>query len=207
MTPHLKTCAPRHDLPRGPTSVVFHLRVEGSDEPTYWLDLELKADAKLRRLDDFLRRIWLECCGHLGEFSIAGYDYVVSLDREFGIASNERNMNVRVGDVLAPGIRRFQYRYDFGSATELSLRVRGMREGMIGRAPVRLLARNDPRVWLCGKCQDAATVVCAYCIQNGEPFFCDMHAQEHENECPEEAPFLPVVNSPRMGVCGYTGEL
>ncbi len=204
MTTHLKTCAPAHDVSHGLTSVLFELRVEGRYEPIYWLDLELKADSRLRRLDDFLRRIWLECCGHLSAFSIEGYDYLVSIDRTFGTAPNERSMNARVGDVLGSGTRRFHYVYDFGSSTELSLRVWDRREGAIGRSPVRLLARNEPPVWPCSKCRESATVVCAYCVHDGEPFYCDTHAPEHE--CQEDASFLPVVNSPRMGVCGYTGE-
>lgn len=39
------------------------------------------------------------------------------------------------------------------------------------------------------------------------PFFCDLHAQQHaeERHDAEDYMFLPVVNSPRMGMCGYTG--
>jgi hypothetical protein len=36
------------------------------------------------------------------------------------------------------------------------------------------------------------------------PFYCGAHAESEEHECGEEA-LLPVVNSPRMGMCGYTG--
>ena len=32
---------------------------------------------------------------------------------------------------------------------------------------------------------------------------CDAHAAAHEHA--DEEVYLPVVNSPRMGVCGYTG--
>jgi hypothetical protein len=35
------------------------------------------------------------------------------------------------------------------------------------------------------------------------PFFCDSCAEKHEHE----EMLLPVVNSPRMGVCAYDGEL
>lgn len=35
------------------------------------------------------------------------------------------------------------------------------------------------------------------------PFYCDTHAAARGDEWA----FLPVVNSPRMGVCGYTGRL
>ena len=35
-----------------------------------------------------------------------------------------------------------------------------------------------------------------------DPFLCEVHTEKHD--CGEEA-LLPVVNSPRMGMCGYTG--
>lgn len=54
------------------------LRVEG-EHGLYWLGVEAKASARLRHLDQFLRRIWLECCGHLSKFEIAGVDYQVKL--------------------------------------------------------------------------------------------------------------------------------
>lgn len=39
--------------------------------------------------------------------------------------------------------------------------------------------------------------------QRENPFFCETHAKRHE--CYNLDMLLPVVNSPRMGVCGYTG--
>jgi hypothetical protein len=38
-----------------------------------------------------------------------------------------------------------------------------------------------------------------------DPFVCSDHARDHA--CGEEESLMPVVNSPRMGVCGYTGEV
>jgi hypothetical protein len=39
---------------------------------------------------------------------------------------------------------------------------------------------------------------------SGNPFFCAKCSEEHEDG---EEMMLPVVNSPRMGECGYDGEL
>jgi len=41
--------------------------------------------------------------------------------------------------------------------------------------------------------------------RESDAFFCDAHADEHR--CDGEEAILPIVNSPRMGVCGYTGGL
>ena len=56
---------------------------------------------------------------------------------------------------------------------------------------------------LCGESEAPATVVCPYCNDSDDRLFCDTHADAHENA--NEEIYLPVVNSPRMGVCGYTG--
>jgi len=98
---------------------------------------------------------------------------------------------------------KLDYEYDFGSTTALVGELVGKRQGSIGRATVRLLARNEPILWSCGECEVPATVVCPFCIDFGDAVFCDAHAAAHEHA--DEEVYLPVVNSPRMGVCGYTG--
>ena len=98
---------------------------------------------------------------------------------------------------------KVEYEYDFGSTTALTGELVCNRQGSIGRASVRLLARNEPLVWPCGDCKAPASVVCLYCIDSDNGFFCDAHAEMHEHA--GEKVYLPVVNSPRMGVCGYSG--
>ena len=202
MTRHLKGCSADHDLSRGRAARLFHLRVEDAYSPFFWLDLEIKAGATLADLDDFLRGIWLECCGHLSSFDIEGVTYTVPYyGGPFG-DFGDRSMDTKLWKVLAPGTR-FGHTYDFGTSTELKLRVVGDREGRIGHDPLRVLSRNEPLAWACMVCERPATEICTYCMYEREnPFLCDAHAEEHE--CGEEA-LLPVVNSPRMGMCGYTG--
>lgn len=69
---------------------------------------------------------------------------------------------------------------------------------------MRLLSRNDDPVWACEVCESDATQVCTFCMyEKANPFYCETHAEDHD--CEEEEMVLPVVNSPRMGMCGYTG--
>lgn len=205
MLAHLRRCAPEHDLSKGSPTDLFQLRVEGKGAPMFWLDVEVKGESPLRRLDDLLRRVWLECCGHLSAFETLGLRYCVLVDREYGPQPNERGMSARVADILvSPGQRLF-YEYDFGSTTELMLRFVSVRRGNIGRSASRVLARNEAPAWKCGVCDEPATLVCPFCTHEGNPFACSSHAREHS--CGEEESFLPIVNSPRMGVCGYTGEV
>jgi hypothetical protein len=206
MTRHLKRCSANHEPSRGRPTRLFHVRVEDAYSPIFWLDLEMKAKATLAELDAFLREIWLECCVHLSAFDIEGTTYNVlpySGGPPVGDPA-ERSMNVKLEDVLDVQTR-FHHTYDFGTSTELKLRVLSEREGRIGREPLRILSRNETPVWTCALCDQPATQICTYCMYEQEnPFYCEAHAEDHD--CEEEM-LLPVVNSPRMGMCGYTGVL
>jgi hypothetical protein len=216
MTNHLKSCKQRKITPMEPShgrkskrldKRIFHLVVEGSDQPEYWMHLDVPADAKLEDLDDFLRVIWVECCGHLSAFTINNVEYerdtggVDAMWTIFG-RGKPRSMNVHTGYALRAGLK-FHYEYDFGTPTHLALRVLSEREGNIKDKSIQILARNNPPQIICEICGKLATQVCAQCIYEGNGWLCDKCAQEHE--CGEDM-MLPVVNSPRVGMCGYTGE-
>ena len=201
MTGHLKAClAARQPEPNTATgkkprrTTVFHILVEGQYAPQYWLHLAAKTNAGLDDLDGFLRHIWLECCGHLSEFKIGKIGHSSSED-EFG----DEGMDVALKDVLPQG--KFFHNYDFGTTTHLALKVLGMLEG-VQQDKVALLARNDPPAILCD-CGKPATWVCVECMYGGKGWVCNDCAKTHE--CGDEA-LLPVVNSPRVGQCGYTGN-
>ena len=208
---HFASCIPTHDLTGGSGEKLVHVRVTAPGLPAYWLDLEIKAHAKLDALDSFLRRTWLECCGHLSAFEIGsvkyfsrGYDlgFTQPYGRLGQRQTSERSMSARVGDALPAIGDRFEYEYDFGSTTTLQLAVVGERTGSIGRAAARLLAQNSAPLWPCATCGQPATSVCSYCLgDEGSAFACAAHVSKHR--CGETEGFLPVVNSPRMGVCGY----
>ncbi|TAK28659.1 MAG: hypothetical protein EPO21_22480 [Chloroflexota bacterium] len=199
---HLESCR-KKQTPEEPralksqTGKLFHLQVWGSYNPDYWMNIEIPAAAKLADLDNFLRDVWLECCGHMSQFTIDGQDYVSSAAREL----DARSMNYVLSRVLSPGMT-FSHEYDFGTTTSLTLKVVAEREGKVENKHVSVLVRNEPPTFVCEVCGKPATNVCVQCIWEGEGFLCDECAKEHE--CGEEM-FLPVVNSPRMGTCGYTG--
>lgn len=94
---HLVECAPAHDVPTAVPHLLVLLRATSPGMPAYWLDVEAKVDAKLEALDAFLRRVWLECCGHLSVFRIGPVDYFsrgyeFGFAREFGGETVERSM-------------------------------------------------------------------------------------------------------------------
>jgi len=205
MSKHLDSCWQRKAASAaalGPKTKYFHLVVEGRYLPEYWMHLQVRADAQLRKLDDFLRGIWLECCGHLSAFTIEDQRYVSEVIKHplFNLEP-EKGMGIKIRTVLKPKTK-FTYEYDFGTTTELNLRVISERTDQSGKEPVHLMARNTPPPITCNVCKKPATQVCAQCIWEGEGWLCDACARKHK--CGEEM-LLPVVNSPRVGMCGYTG--
>lgn len=201
MTRHLVLCKQRKSRLRmlsgdqGSKKTVFHLLVEGRYLHGYWIHIEAPIDATLKYLDSFLRRTWLDCCGHLSAFTIEGKTYLSKP------AEDEKDMDVQLGEILRSKIR-FYHKYDFGTTTELTLRVVSEREEKTRGKSVQVLARNDPPSITCS-CGKIATQVCSVCISSCEDWLCDECARKHR--CGEES-LLPVVNSQRVGMCGYTGQ-
>ena len=205
---HLAACEQRQEaiqeplgMGRGETreTAIYHLKAEGTYAPMYWLHIEIAGDLPLADLDQFLRGIWLECCGHLSAFDVDGIVYhsdAISA-RQFG----ESTMNKALKSVLTEDTH-FSHEYDFGTTTDLSLQVMGIRQGKAAGKVVQVMARNEPPVWPCAVCGEPASEVCAMCFYEGEGWLCEEHASAHQ--CGEEM-LLPVVNSPRVGECAYAG--
>src|SRR5438876_11473389 len=135
MTRHLETCEQRtiteaktESRRKAQKIRTFHLLVEGRDLPMYWMHLDVTASTTLATLDRFLRDSWLECCGHLSMFEIGGVRYASDAGMYSGWGTDDKSMGVKLGRVLSPGQTSY-YEYDFGTTTELTLKVVGEREG------------------------------------------------------------------------------
>lgn len=209
MSNHLKACLKSQQTSAGgKTHPTYWLSVWGSYYNEYWLHLEIRADTTLDILDQFLRDIWLECCGHLSSFTIDGIEYMVNtgmvddmwLD-PYGTSEPIKTMDTKLSSILRPGLG-FNHIYDFGTTTYLSLKVNAQTTSTLAKDEVKLLARNLPPKYKCFHCDKTASQVCGACMYKAEGWVCDDCAELHA--CDEDY-FLPVVNSPRVGECGYTG--
>ena len=309
MTQHLKYCKQRaaeiateiESTPASQKTRLFHILVEGRYNPQYWMHLEMPASDALIDLDDFLRAIWLECCGHLSEFTIGGTSYSSepedyfyfggdATDEEVEIEDEEeeeldvdellqtfppeslkmlpknflselkkfesiddlvsylketlnsipkkgvphsqeewdayreryfqsqvleallemvedRSLDVSLEKVIKIG-QKFSYEYDFGSSTDLTLKVLAEREGAIHNEDeeedtIEILARNIELVMVCKVCGKPAKFVVGGYFDVEDNAFCSKKCVKKIGE--DADMLLPVVNSPRVGVCGYTG--
>lgn len=209
MAAHLKSCAKRLEAQaaaektRRRKQPLYHLQVQDAWEGAFWLHLEMRGEATLEDLDHYLREIWLECCGHLSAFEIGDVRYTQLFDDGMAIGE-ERAMDVKVRELFTPGME-IPYEYDFGTTSELVIKVVAEREGRPTTShPIALMARNKFTPPPCDICGRPATQLCAECWWRRdarERNFCDEHAEEHEH--PDM--LMPYVNSPRVGMCGYVG--
>ncbi|HWS85238.1 MAG TPA: hypothetical protein VN207_13365 [Ktedonobacteraceae bacterium] len=209
MTRHLESCQQRATVETKAESHqkvqqtrVFHIIVQGLYLPMYWMHLEVTAETTLATLDQFLKDIWLECCLHLSQFEIEKVSYSAESRMFANWDRDGRSMDVRLDEVLSPG-QTCSYEYDFGSTTELTLKVISEREVQAKEKAIQVLARNTLPLVPCDVCGKPSTSICTQCIYEDGGYLCDACGEEHQ--CGEEM-LLPMVNSPRAGVCGYTGE-
>lgn len=88
-------------------------------------------------------------------------------------------------------------------STELLIKVVAAHEVATKGKPIQIFARNSLPLTPCDRCGEPATSFCTQCIYEDQGYLCDACAKNHQ--CDEEL-LLPLVNSPRAGVCGYTGQ-
>lgn len=188
MSNHISKCAKTTDG-NGKEEQIIQVLIEADGMPEYWLFAEGREGATFLELDDFLRKIWLECCDHLSGF----YEMRNQIPKSKTFLEYFNKEGIK-----------FRYKYDFGTTTALIGKSVHRRKGSIGKKAIRLLAQNVPLELICSECDKPAELVCPYCMDVKPTLFCAAHAEKHK--CASEETFLPVVNSPRMGVCKYTGE-
>ncbi len=180
------------------------------------MHLELDGERSLTDLDTFLRAIWLECCGHMSEFKSETTDYMPDEYIEMrepvmpGFGSYQRqaaSMDIPLNKVFETE-DALEYEYDFGSTTHLRIEMKDARAGVAPEKGLRIMARNTPPEFPCTGCGEKAAVICVECQWITEnPFYCDSCAKDVDRHACDYGydMTLPVVNSPRMGVCGYSG--
>ncbi|MCP4421749.1 MAG: hypothetical protein GY805_34485, partial [Chloroflexi bacterium] len=117
---HLASCAKRKEAiavaQSGAAQTLYHLLVRYAYNSDFWLHLEVNGRSSLQDLDRYLRAIWLECCGHMSQFSIGGWrgrEIPMSrkIEREFGSGAELTHI------------------YDFGTSSETLIKAVGKRAG------------------------------------------------------------------------------
>ncbi|MEX6689585.1 hypothetical protein QTN47_18925 [Danxiaibacter flavus] len=186
----------------------------------FFLFLWLDGDDTMDNIDMFLRDIWLDCCGHLSAFykpvqrnksenqeihslmELLESGDEALLEKLMEDNSGEIPFEEKAKDILYKDLQ-LKYQYDFGTTTYLTVTV--VEELAFAAVDNEvLLSRNEPLEILCSVCRkEPAVKICSA----DWGLFCGKCAKKHAKECEEFDDYgkLPVVNSPRMGCCGYDG--
>lgn len=172
-----------------PTENYCHVEVVSEN---YFLELLVKGESKMKLIDSFLKKIWLDCCGHLSGFS----------HRHYKVSKSDL-----VEDVFQPRVK-IGYQYDYGSTTYVELKAGKRYTLPIQKKDIVLLSRNEPLPLSCDICHyKIAASLCSCCLRQDESLFCSSCKEKHGEHCSDYLDWseMPIVNSPRMGVCGYEG--
>jgi Predicted metal-binding protein related to the C-terminal domain of SecA len=102
----------------------------------YCIYVSIDAKLQLQHLDKFIRDIWVECCGHLSAFYIDEEIYHDNSDEQY-------EMNFYLKDLLNIN-KKFEYEYDFGSTTYLTLEVVDIIQVPNEFSQMEVIARNNP---------------------------------------------------------------
>ncbi len=188
---HLSDCQGKHVTEKSSVADYLLILIQGKYSPEYWLVIKAKPDISLKRIDKFIRDLWVECCGHLSRFS-----------NKYSNIPMTRPLT----EVFSEGLK-IDYVYDFGSSTELSLSMI-RRTQDVDDKELLVLVRNKQPEYECSSCNKKAIAICPYCIYDGEGFLCEACINRHKCVQDEGEDILsPLVNSPRAGVCGYTDSI
>lgn len=199
MTRHFDKCEKRLELinkaereKRG-NELLYHLRIQDAYLKDFWLDIEMRGSAALKDIDSYLRSIWLECCDHLSQFSVGDFD------------TPEIPKSKKVSDVFSRVIE-ITHIYDFGTSSYTMIKNMGTREGTpLTTHPIMLMARNLIPESECIECGQPAAWLCMECMIEDDVWgvLCDKHAKKHPHK--NYGKPIRIVNSPRLGMCGYDG--
>jgi len=176
-----------------PTTAPVTPAIPTGKPPTRRTFAGTRATSSLQTLDTYLRAIWLECCGHLSRFSTDRW------------GDTEIAMRRKAAEVFAPGVT-LTHEYDFGTTSYTLVKLVATRVGVpLTLRPMTLMMRNRMPEAACAKCGEPATHVCIGCVQEreGRATLCAAHAKKHRHGDWDRP--SPLVNSPRLGMCGYDG--
>ena len=192
---HGTACLQASDWPTGDEPSLL-IMAQGRYQKKYWLVVLARHDARLGDLDQLIRDVWVECCGHLSAFRIGDDAYYSEPE------SYTDDMHIPLSHVVAPG-STFIYDYDFGSTTSLELKV--IEEASIAppEGSLCLIARNSrPRI-PCDLCGDEA----AFTLEDHDRDCLCYYCRECLSMIDHDPDDLEIIsNSPRSGTCGYVED-
>lgn len=211
MIRHLASCKMRKAVLEDKTGKMqngcYEIGIYDKYSPKYFLFIEISEELYLASLDQFIRDIWVECCNHMSMFRKENTFYEITEYEDYYDSYNDimhKSMEEKIKDVFCVG-DKIEYQYDFGTSTELIIKVYNYRKGKIDKDEIIILSRNHNEPQLCTSCKkNTAKWIDAYAESERDWMLCDKCRNKKYDE--EKLYYLPLCNSPRTGVCAYEGS-
>lgn len=210
---HLETC-PMIQSYKNDQNFLFQI-FDRFRPDLYWMVVAAPPKLTLKELDSFLRSIWLGCCQHMSCFSLPSnekefYPYYF-WNRSFMDRHRYALMNNYYLQDIFPEYSYLHYDFDFGNLSALKIEFPPNYDNTSSDSSstlvndFQLLILNYPPHYICDQCCKLPLEVncsicmrsfCLKCLQSRRAHNCDIFDTED---------ILPIINSPRVGKCGYTG--
>ncbi len=199
MARHLAICPERGVAPvasrkRTISDGVYYLRAQDCEGYGFWLDLEIHGWGTLDDLDQFLREEWLGCCDdHESGFYI-------DVRHSFEVAKSNHI------HTAFENVKRVYYSLLTGGSSVLAscyisvVKVRV--DARSSELRTTSMARNVGHDFTCRECCKPAVEFCSVCSlpdELWEDTYCEQHGSVHLHD--QHSFMLPLVNSPRQGIC------
>lgn len=122
----LKTLKPRGGIEMSQALYLLKITLEGC-HVKIWRKFVVPSNLRLDQLHDVIQNVMGWQDGHLHEFVIDGESFgVPDPDDDWGDEEMQPEKKYRLDKVLAPGIDKFEYLYDFGDGWEHTIKVESL---------------------------------------------------------------------------------
>lgn len=150
------------------------MKITGEDDDKYVIHILIPTTYTLKKLDIFLRNIWLECCSHLSKFIIDETSYQCDGLTSDNETENEQTMHHKLKNILEHTMV-FKHKYDMGDTTTLVIEV--IKKIKSNNNKIKLVSRNiEPKIRCCSCRKYNSKKICLIC---GEKI-CIECSKEHE---------------------------
>jgi len=208
---HIKNCKKRLEVIEENKKIdgkhvdKFILLLKDKYKKDFWMYISVEKSAKLKDLDNFIRDVWVECCGHLSCFNIKNKVYGEGKTNDDIWNSYDGNMNKKLKDLVQ--IKSvFEYEYDFGSTTYITIKVIDEFVDIKTKNIIEILARNNEPIVQCDECGKKAKYDFEDAYEGVTKYLCDECIKNYDEDDENYIEELEYVNSPRFGVCDYDCE-
>ena len=198
MTSHIK----KHIARTKDTAGYYVIRIDAGRGNPFWMYVAAAADITFDELDQFLRSMWLDCCGHPSHFVVHNktqHEFIPDMDVSISDVLRDRTVLAHYYDstVLRLGVVRMCGQI-YAGVDDPGADERF--DNVPTKYNITVLALHDRVQFRCRNCRRESATVCAGFTMTGEGVLCMDCARLHDHAIEN---MRWALQSPRSGRCRY----